>query len=70
MGDVKKDVETMRRMHATSDDKLRIMTDLTETVIRVNYERIKKENPQYKKEKVLKKLQQCLFYGRKDNHRY
>ena len=42
MGDVKKDVEDLLGMHATAKDKLRIIASLTATVIKVNYERIKR----------------------------
>ena len=68
MGDVKKDVDDMIRMGATSKDSLRIMASLTATVIRVFYERLKRENPRLSKHEILKKLNEELFYGRRDNH--
>lgn len=68
MGDVKKDVEDMIKMHATSKDSLRITASLTATVIKTFYERIKKDNPTLSKHDLLKKLNEEIFYGRRDNH--
>ncbi len=67
MGDVEKDVETLERMRATGRDSLNIMASLSQTVVRVFYNRIKKENPELTETGVLKKLQEELFYGRRDN---
>ena len=68
MGDWKKDVDDMLKMGATSKDSLRISASLTATVIKTFYERIKKENPGLSKHELLKKLNEEIFYGRRDNH--
>lgn len=67
MADVEKDVETLEQMHATGSDSLNIMASLSRTVVRVFYERIKRENPALSEQQVLKKLNEELFYGRRDN---
>lgn len=68
MGDVKKDVEGLRRMNASGSYNLKLMASLTAIVIRVNYERIKQTHPNWSNHAVLKKLHEDLFYGRRDNH--
>ena len=68
MGDWKKDIDDMLKMRATGKDSLRISASLTATVIRTFYERIKKENPRLSKHELLKKLNEEIFYGRRDNH--
>ncbi len=68
LSDVQKDVEMLERMHATGRNNLLIMASLTQTVVRVFYKRIKKENPELSEEALFKKLHEELFYGRRDNH--
>ncbi|MBI5228046.1 hypothetical protein HY988_05645 [Candidatus Micrarchaeota archaeon] len=66
MGDVRKDVEALRRVHATGNDKLEYMSDITNLVITIFEERIKKENPKLSKKEILKILREELYHGRKD----
>ncbi|MEW6748786.1 MAG: hypothetical protein AB1295_03710 [Candidatus Micrarchaeota archaeon] len=67
MGDVRKDVEDMVKMKATGADSLRIMASLTATVIRSFYRRKKNENPAASMHQHLKKMDEDIFHGRRDN---
>ncbi len=67
MGDVRKDVEALRRMHASGNDKLEYMSDITSLMVSIFEERIKKENPKLTKQEILKLLREELYHGRKDN---
>ncbi len=70
MGDVRKDVESLERMNATPKDNLRIMASLTQMVISVNYQRIRSENTHLSKHQQMEKLNEELFYGRRDNPKH
>lgn len=64
MGDVKKDVESMRRIRASSTDKLEIMADITDFIISSFVEKIKKENPDISREDLIEKLKVMLYHDR------
>ncbi len=65
MGDVKKDVESMRRIHATSLDKLEIMADITDFIVSSFVEKIKKENPDISRDNLIEKLKVMLYHDRR-----
>lgn len=68
MGDVKKDVEAMRRINATPKDKLEIMCDITDFVVGSFIEKIKKENPKVKRNEIIQLLRKRLYHGRRDTY--
>ena len=68
MGDWKKDIEAMRRINATSDDKLNIMCDITDFIVSEFEHRINKKKPNITREELIKILRKELFYCRRDTH--
>ena len=67
MGDVEKDVERVLHLHLSGSDKVRVASSLTDFVVRVFRERIKREHPNASPEHLLKILREELSYGRRDN---
>lgn len=65
MSDVKKDVEMVK--HLSGSEKVRIASSLTDFVVHVFKERIKREHPQASPKQLLKILREELSYGRRDN---
>ena len=67
MGDVKKDVELLERQNADGAVSLQIAFALDNALIKLFEERIKKENPGISLRALRNRIQEELFYGRKDN---
>ena len=67
MGDVEKDVETVRRLRLSGSDKLHIASSLDDFMIKVFRERIRHEHPRASEKRILEILREELSYGRRDN---
>jgi hypothetical protein len=68
MGDVKKDIESLRRINATPQDKLNIMCDLNDFVVASFEERIRRKNPHITKDALIALLRVELSHGRRDSY--
>jgi hypothetical protein len=66
MGDVEKDVERALRLRLSGSDKLRVASSITDFVVDVFRERIKREHPKAGPKRLLEILRGELSYGRRD----
>jgi hypothetical protein len=63
MGDVKKDVEMMKRLKASGSAKLRIASGMNAFLVHVFKERIRREHPRASAKRRLEILREELSYG-------
>jgi hypothetical protein len=67
MGDVLKDVERAKALHLSGSDKVRISSSMTDFVIHVFQERIRREHPKAGKNQILTLMREAFYNGRRDN---
>jgi len=66
MGDVEKDVERALQLHLSGSDKVRVASSLTDFVVGIFRERIKREHPKASPKRLLELLREELYHGRRD----
>ena len=67
MSDVRKDVEDIKKMHATGEATLMAAFSINNSIISIFEQKLKKDFPNLSKSELVKKIHEELFYGRTDN---
>lgn len=67
MEDIKKDIELLRRINATPEDNMRLMCEMTDSVVAFYKKHLRKENPNISQAELITRLRIELLCCRRDS---